>query len=61
MSRVEEAGGFNLPLPLLLILVSVWLFAYMRRPNRVAESDLGWTVMPWIVSFAGYFGYLALT
>lgn len=53
MSQVEQdipAGGFSLPLPLIVILAVVWIAFYLQRPNRVAESDMGWTVIPWIVT-----------
>ena len=53
MSQVEQdipAGGFSLPLPLMVILAVVWIAFYLQRPNRVAESDMGWTVIPWIVT-----------
>ncbi len=53
MSQVEQdipAGGFSLPLPLMVVLAVVWIGFYLQRPNRVAESDMGWTVIPWIVT-----------
>ena len=53
MSQVEQdipAGGFGLPLPVVVILAVVWIGFYLQRPNRVAESDMGWTVIPWIVT-----------
>lgn len=66
MGIVEDdaASAFSpldLPLPLLLVIVGVWLFAYMARSNEVAESNLGWTVVPWVVSFAVYLGYMVLS
>lgn len=36
-----------------LVVAAVWLFAYMSRPNEIAESDLGWTVAPWIATLIG--------
>lgn len=53
MSQVEQdlpAGGFSLPPEVIVILAIVWLAFYMRRPDRVAENDLSWTVIPWIAT-----------